>query len=307
MAEKRPASTTQVSVTAHREGKTQRRSDDVATEEPMEIRVVAWDGGKQQSHSIAVTMRTPGSDFELAAGFLFSEGVVAEKDAIESISYCLNINGGKDVPPGGSRSVVTVPQSGRRDGARPSTKQEQLYNIVNVFLKRGIAFDPQRFTRHVFTSSSCGVCGKATLDQVRAVLPSPIKSAPKLSDEFFLALPETLRKEQSIFERTGGLHAAALFDTSGKLLLSREDVGRHNAMDKLIGALLLKNQLPASDKIVLVSGRASFELVQKALMAGIPVLAAVGAPSSLAVDLAKEFGMTLVGFLREGRFNTYTS
>jgi FdhD protein len=305
MPPKRPASTTRISVAAHRDGKTTRRSDDVATEEPMEIRVVAWEGGKQRSHSVAVTMRTPGSDFELAAGFLFSEGVVAEKDAIESISYCLNVNAGTGGPFGGSRSVVTALGSGR-DGARPSTKQEQLYNIVNVFLKRGVAFDPQRFTRHVFTSSSCGVCGKATLEQIRAVLPNPIKSAPKLSDDFFLGLPETLRQQQAIFERTGGLHAAALFDANGKLLLSREDVGRHNAMDKLVGALLLKNQIPASDKIVLVSGRASFELVQKALMAGIPVLAAVGAPSSLAVDLAKEFGMTLVGFLREGRFNVYT-
>jgi FdhD protein len=220
-------------------------------------------------------MRTPGSDFELAAGFLFSEGVVAGKDDIESIRYCVERG------------------------------QHQLYNIVNVFLKRGVEFDPRRFTRHVFTSSSCGVCGKATLEQVRAVLPNPIKSAPELSDKFLLALPEVLRKQQSLFERTGGLHAAALFDSKGKLLLLREDVGRHNAMDKLIGALLLKNQIPASDKIVLVSGRASFELAQKALMAGIPVLAAVGAPSSLAVDLAKEFGMTLVGFLREGRFNVY--
>jgi FdhD protein len=297
MPPKRPASTTRVSVAAHRDGKTTRRSDDVATEEPMEIRVVAWDGGKQQSHSIAVTMRTPGGDFELAAGFLFSEGVVTEKDAIESIRYCL--------PPRGSGVPAAKMSFPNRGGAAAPTT-EQNYNIVNVFLKRGGTFDPQRFTRHVFTSSSCGVCGKATLEQVRAILPNPIKSAPKLTDKFFLALPETLRKEQSIFERTGGLHAAALFDTSGKLLLSREDVGRHNAMDKLIGALLLKNQIPASDKIVLVSGRASFELVQKALMAGIPVLAAVGAPSSLAVDLAKEFGMTLVGFLREGRFNIYT-
>ena len=263
----RPAtSTAHAKVVAVQEGRRQTRRDSLAVEEPMEIRV----GG----YSIAVTMRTPGHDFELAAGFLFAEGVIAGRADIRQIRYCAD------------------PQN---------------YNVVTADLKPTAKFDPRKLTRHVFTTSSCGVCGKATLEQVRAVMPAAIpKAAAPPAAEVLCALPGKLRAEQTIFSRTGGLHAAGLFDNTGKLLLLREDVGRHNAMDKLIGALLLKDDLPARDRIVLVSGRASFELVQKAALALIPVFAAVGAPSSLAVDLARECGMVLMGFLRDNRYNIYT-
>jgi FdhD protein len=245
-------------------GRQQSRTDVLAVEEPMEIRV----GG----HSIAVTMRTPGHDFELAAGFLFTEGVIARRADIHEIRHC-----------GNSKNT----------------------NVVRVDLNPAVKFDPAKLSRHVFTTSSCGVCGKTTLEQVRAVLPSPVRKITMPTAEMLCALPGKLREQQTIFSSTGGLHATSLFDTGGKLLLLREDVGRHNAMDKLIGALLLTDKLPAANTVMLVSGRASFELVQKAAMAGIPMLAAVGAPSSLAVELAREFGMTLVGFLRDGRFNIY--
>jgi FdhD protein len=245
-------------------GRQQSRTDVLAVEEPMEIRVA--------SHSIAVTMRTPGHDFELAAGFLFTEGVIARSADIREIRHC-----------GNSKNT----------------------NVVRVDLNPAVKFDPGKLSRHVFTTSSCGVCGKTTLEQVRAVLPSPVQKIAMPTAEILCALPGKLREQQTIFSSTGGLHATSLFDTRGKLLLLREDVGRHNAMDKLIGALLLEDKLPAANTVMLVSGRASFELVQKAAMAGIPMLAAVGAPSSLAVELAREFGMTLVGFLRDGRFNIY--
>jgi len=242
----------------------------LTTEEPLEIRV-GVDGAQ---HSLAVTMRTPGHDFELAAGFLFSEGVIAGRKVIDRIRYCAD------------------PQN---------------YNVVTVDLVAGTTFDPARFSRHVYTTSSCGVCGKASLELVRASLPPAAARRPVAPPpaEFLCALPAKLREAQPVFARTGGLHAAALFNGDGKLLLLREDVGRHNAVDKLVGARLLGDKLPAADTILLVSGRASFELVQKAVMAGIPVFAAIGAPSSLAVDLAREFGVTLVGFLREGRYNIY--
>lgn len=238
-----------------------KRTDTVAVEEPLEIRV--------NGHSVAVTMRTPGSDFELAAGFLFTEGIVSKRDAIAGISYC----------------------------AKP-----QNYNIVNVALT--VPFDPTRFSRHVYTSSSCGICGKASLELVRAACPAKVEPF-RPDHEMLFALPGKLRAAQPVFEQTGGLHAAALFDKIGNLLHLNEDVGRHNALDKLVGTLLLAGKLPAHETVVLMSGRASFELVQKAVIAGIPALAAVGAPSSLAINLAKEFGVNLVGFLRDGRFNEY--
>jgi FdhD protein len=265
------ASTTTLRVVAFSGGKRRPRQDIVTTEEPLEIRVAA--GGR--THPVAVTMRTPGQDFDLAAGFLLSEGIVRERRAIERIAYCTERG------------------------------QPQHYNVVTVHLRHDVPFDPSRLSRHVYTSSSCGICGKASLEQLRAICPRPLQGGPQLPDDFFLSLPATLRNQQTIFARTGGLQASALFDAAGTLLAVREDVGRHNAMDKLVGMLLLEDRLPASQSVVLVSGRASFELVQKALMAGIPVLAAVGAPTSLAVDLAREFGMTLVGFLRDGRFNVY--
>jgi FdhD protein len=244
-------------------GRQEQRTDVLAVEEPLEIRVAG--------HSIAVTMRTPGHDFELAAGFLFTEGVIASRADIREICG-INANS----------------------------------NIVSLDLNPGSRFDPGKLSRHVFTTSSCGVCGKTTLEQVRASLPAPIqKSATALTPEVLCSLPEKLRTAQTNFLITGGLHATALFDSKGELVLLREDVGRHNAMDKLIGALLFEDKLPAKESIVLVSGRASFELVQKAAMAGIPTLAAIGAPSSLAVEVARASGIGLIGFMRGHSFNIY--
>ncbi|MDA2937455.1 formate dehydrogenase accessory sulfurtransferase FdhD [Acidobacteria bacterium AH-259-A15] len=254
----------------------ERRSDEVAAEEPMEVRVVVEKNGRPVRHSISVTMRTPGHDFELAAGFLFTEGIVTDRGAIREIGYC---------------------------GATPQFAQ---HNVVNVFLNPDVPFDPEKFSRNVYTTSSCGICGKTSLEMVRVACSGPPVGTFQVDEKYFTQLPEQLSKAQAVFWRTGGLHASALFDTRGELLILREDVGRHNALDKLVGALFLEERLPASETVVLLSGRASYELVQKALMAGIPALAAVGAPSSLAIDMAREFNMTLIGFLRNGRFNVYT-
>lgn len=253
-------------IVAVQHGRRSRQTDAIVVEQPMEIRV--------NQHSVAVTMRTPGNDFELAAGFLFTEGIVRDRCGIERIAYCA----GRD---------------------------EQHYNIVTVHLRPDVAFDPARLSRHVYTTSSCGICGKASLDQVRAVLPDRPLAAYAPGDDLLVSLPDKLRQAQAIFGKTGGLHAAALFDTTGQLRALREDVGRHNAVDKLIGALLLKDSLPAAPTVLVVSGRASFELARKTLMAGIPALAAIGAPTSLAIELAREFGLTLIGFLRGDRFNLY--
>jgi len=253
-----------------------RRADVLAAEEPLEIRVVAEVGGRRERHSVAVTMRTPGNDFELAAGFLCGEGMLSTREEVWRVDYC------------------------------DSSLSQEPHNVVEVHLSPGIHFDAEQLTRHVFTSSSCGVCGKASLEAVRISCPQVPIGDFRLDPELLVRLPGSLREAQPVFSQTGGLHAAGLFDGTGRLLELREDVGRHNAVDKVVGALLFSDRLPASDRILLVSGRASFELVQKAVLAGIPVLAAVGAPSSLALELAREQGMTLVGFLREGRFNVYS-
>jgi FdhD protein len=262
----------QTTVAAYEGGRVERRPDLLAAEEPLEMRVSVEAGGHRVQHAVAVTMRTPGHDFELAAGFFLSEGIVARREAIWSIAYC-------------------------QEADEP--------NVVEVRLGPGVAFDPGRFSRNVYTTSSCGICGKTSIDLVRGACPAPPVGRQRVPRDVLTALPATLRRAQPVFSRTGGLHAAGLFDPTGRLLLQREDVGRHNAVDKVIGRLLLDGSLPASDRLLLVSGRASFELVQKALAAGIPLLAAVGAPSSLAVDLARELGLTLVGFLRDQRFNVY--
>lgn len=252
------------------------REDEVAAEEPLEVRVVVPGRGGEEPYRIAVTMRTPGTDFELAAGFLLSEGVLRRRPEISRIDHC----------------------------ADPT--EPERHNIVNVTLAPGVPFDAERFRRNVYTTSSCGVCGKAAIEQVSAVAaPRPIGRFT-IARERLGALPARTTSTQRIFGRTGGLHAAALFRPSGELLLLREDVGRHNAVDKLVGHRLLEDALPDSNTVLLVTGRASFELVQKAAVAGIPFLAALGAPSSLAVALAKDRGMTLVGFLRSDRFNIYT-
>lgn len=264
------------------------QSDQLAVEEPLEIRLAYEAGGKRETRSISVTMRTPGADYELAAGFLFSERIIRRGDDVHRISYCVG-----------------------------SDKSRQEYNVVSVSLRAGVAFDAARLARHFYTTSSCGVCGKASLEAVRAMLPksqfesqgpgtgvSPLP-AFIVSREVICSLPKKLADEQAVFEKTGGLHAAGLFDADGKLLGLKEDVGRHNAVDKVIGEQLLAGKMPLNACVMMVSGRASFEILQKAVMAGIPVVAAVGAPSSLAVSVAKEFGVTLLGFVRGERFNIY--
>jgi FdhD protein len=270
---KRAASTTAVELIEVRDGSPRSRSDQLATEEPMEIRLLA--GGRRIT--AAVTMRTPGADFELAAGFLFGEGLIGNATDIASISYCVD-----------------------RD-----LDEEQLFNIVNVKLRPGLIPDVRSLERHFYTSSSCGVCGKASLESLDlrgCPAPSP---GPRVPAETVSSLPDALRNAQGVFESTGGLHAAGLFSPEGELVAIREDVGRHNAVDKLVGWALLQELLPLEDRVLVVSGRSSFEILQKALAAGIPVVCAVSAPSSLAVDLARRFGMSLVGFLRGPRFNVY--
>ncbi|MGX1757192.1 formate dehydrogenase accessory sulfurtransferase FdhD [Streptomyces lydicus] len=276
-----------------RDGAVSTRPDTLVAEEPLEIRL----GGKP----LAITMRTPGDDFALAAGFLVSEGVLASADELANIVYC----------------------------AGATAEGENTYNVVDVRLADGVPVPEITLERNVYTTSSCGLCGKASLDAVRTTTRWPLDASPAAPDGIdpvrsdpirhdqvrhdpiridtatLAALPDRLRAAQRVFERTGGLHAAALFTTDGELLDIREDVGRHNAVDKIVGRALQQGQLPLSSCVLMVSGRASFELAQKAVMAGIPVLAAVSAPSSLAVDLAAETGLTLVGFLRGSSMNVY--
>jgi FdhD protein len=269
----RRASKTKTRVRVVEDGKMRVRPDTLATEEPMEIRLIT--GGARQT--VAVTMRTPGADFELAAGFLYGEGIVKSPDEIAKISYCVDSD---------------------LDAA-------QQYNIVNVELRGGREYDLRPLERHFYTTSACGVCGKASLEQLELRGCPVALPGPEVSAETLYSLPEKLREAQGLFDATGGLHAAALFDGEGNLVALREDVGRHNATDKLVGWALLENRLPLSGHIVMVSGRSSFEILQKCLTAGLPFVCAISAPSSLAVDVAREFGMTLVGFLRERRFNVY--
>ncbi|MEU1007673.1 formate dehydrogenase accessory sulfurtransferase FdhD [Streptomyces sp. NPDC005890] len=254
-----------------RDGAVSTRPDTLVAEEPLEIRL----NGKP----LAITMRTPGDDFALAAGFLVSEGVLATASDLQNIVYCAG---------------ATV------DGSNT-------YNVVDVKTAPGVTLPDFSLERNVYTSSSCGLCGKASLDAVRTTARWPIADTPPLwvTPELLASLPDRLRSAQRVFDRTGGLHAAALFSAEGELLDTREDVGRHNAVDKLVGRALQNDGLPLSRTILMVSGRASFELAQKAVMAGIPMLAAVSAPSSLAVDLAAETGLTLVGFLRGSSMNVY--
>lgn len=269
----RPGLTTPARILAYDGDSSREVVDDLATEEPLEIRLV-WG---TQTRSIAVTMRTPGNDFELAAGFLLGEGVVRAREEISGISYCID----------------------------PQIDAQQRYNIVNVQLSSAMPPALERLERHFTVSSACGVCGKANIEalQTRA---DPIDDGVRVSASFIAGLPEKMRHAQRVFESTGGLHAAALFDAAGTLLVLREDVGRHNAVDKIAGWALLNGRVPLRGCVLLVSGRASYELVQKSIVAGIPILCAVSAPSSLAVDLAQNFGMTLAGFVRGSRANVYT-
>ncbi|HEX6401515.1 MAG TPA: formate dehydrogenase accessory sulfurtransferase FdhD [Actinomycetota bacterium] len=262
--------TSNVHVVAMNDGVRSERTDTLAAEEPLEIRV---QGPGQEQTAVAVTMRTPGGDFELAVGFLFTEGLVAPAD-VRRVAYC-------DTMPG----------------------EDQHYNVVSVTLER--PFDADRVRRNFYATSSCGVCGKAALEDIE-VRCAPVADGPTVAADLLLGLPDALRKSQKVFARTGGLHAAGLFDADGRLVTVREDVGRHNAVDKVIGELVLAGRVPLSEHVLQVSGRLSFEIVQKAAVAGIPIVSAVSAPSSLAVEAGERFGMTLVGFVRDGRLNVYT-
>jgi FdhD protein len=252
--------------------------DKLAIEEPLEIRLAFGTGLNRTVKNISVTMRTPGSDAELATGFLFTEGIIKDKNDLSAVEHCF---------------IACA---------------ENKENVIQVELRETAAPELKNTERNFYTTSSCGVCGKGSIDSIKSV------SAfhPGQNKDFFITgemmreLPDRLRLYQDIFDVTGGLHACALFDTNGELLLLREDVGRHNALDKLVGAALDRDWLPLKNAVLLLSGRASFELVQKAAMAGISIIGAIGAPSSLAVQLAEEFGITLVGFLRQQRFNIYT-
>ena len=284
--ERRPGSTTRARVRVVEDGGEVVRRDTVATEEPLEIRLVSGPGtaasgdlvaagGRQ---TLAITMRTPGNDFELAAGFCHGEGIVTGRDEIAQITYCTD----------------------------PDIDADQQYNIVNVGLTTQSLPDLRGLERHFTMTSACGVCGKASLDALTLRgCPTLPEGVPTVDPETVYGLPGALREAQGLFASTGGLHAAGLFTADGDLVCLREDVGRHNAVDKLVGWALLAGRLPLRDHLLMVSGRSSYEIMQKALVAGIPVVCAVSAPSSLAVDLATEFGMTLVGFLRGRRFNVY--
>jgi FdhD protein len=259
-----------VRVTAVHDGVASERTDTLAAEEPLEIRVQGPDG---EMHQVAVTMRTPGGDFELAVGFLFTEGLVAPSD-VRRVAYCDDVS-----------------------------DEDQRFNVVSVAIDR--RFDAERLRRNFYATSSCGVCGKAALDDVE-VRCAPVADGPEVTVDVLRSLPDALRRSQKIFDRTGGLHAAGLFRPDGTLVAAREDVGRHNAVDKVIGEMLLADRVPLPGHVLQVSGRLSFEIVQKAAVAGVPIVSAVSAPSSLAVDAAERFGMTLVGFVRDDRLNVYT-
>jgi FdhD protein len=241
-------------------------ADDLVAEEPLEIRV--------RGRAVSVAMRTPGHDAELAAGFLLSEGIIARQQDIVRIDPC---------------------------------ERNEFGNLINVMLAPLVPVDFEKLTRHVFAASSCGLCGKATIEAIRCQFPVLEDSAmPPIPAPLIAALPEKMRAAQTTFDRTGGLHAAALFDERGHLLVVREDVGRHNAVDKVLGHALLAGMMPLSRHVLVVSGRSSFEIMQKALAGRIPIVAAVSAPSSLAADFARENGQTLIGFLREKRMNVYS-
>lgn len=257
--------------------KSKRVEDFLVIEEPLEIRVGYGELENRLQKSISVTMRTPGNDFELAVGFLFTEGVIKARKDILKIDY-----------------VQTFHKASKN-------------NIVKVELAPDLDFGIEHLERHFYTTSSCGVCGKTSIEAVHAnEIPILIPEKPIFKASKILELPTISLQKQDVFISTGGLHAAAIFDLNGEIQSLKEDIGRHNAVDKLIGAALLNDELPLSDSLILVSGRAGFELVQKSVMAGIPILAAVGAPSSLSYELARDSGMTLVGFLKHNKFNIYT-
>jgi FdhD protein len=257
-----------------RDGKTHHQQDEVVVEEPLEIRV--------KGVPVSVTMRTPGDDGELAVGFLLTEGIISSREDVRGIEHAEHA------------------EHAEGEAASPNVQ-----NIVDVALRAGLDVDLERLRRNVFAASSCGVCGKASIDAVRVRGLMPPARDVRLAPELLRGMTETLRAGQTVFGRTGGLHAAGIFDLDGRMLAIREDVGRHNAVDKVIGHAVLTGEIPLARSVLVVSGRGGFEIIQKALAASIPIVAAVSAPSSLAVQLAREMGQTLVGFLRGGRFVIY--
>ena len=271
------ASSFSVDISKVRDGVPEAVADYVAVEEPLEIRLGFSTPDGRATRSVSITMRTPGNDRELAAGFLYTEAIIRRPEDIASIETC--------GPP--------APDSGN-------------HNVIRVDLLPNVTVDLGKLQRHFYTTSSCGVCGKTSLDAIRVALAEPFKDVDtRFSRAVLTTIPDRLRQAQHTFEETGGLHAAAAFNSKGDLSVTMEDVGRHNAVDKVVGSLLLNKELPANELGLMVSGRASFELMQKTLVAGMPLLAAVSAPSSLAVQLAVEFNMSLIGFLRGNTFNIY--
>ena len=273
-----PAQSVRVGVRFHRHGQslTDAETDLVSVEEPLEIRLGYRAGDEHVEQALSVTMRTPGNDFDLALGFLLSEGVIQSGGDVIGTETC-----------------------------GPPSPDKDLYNTVKVTLADRVNVDTESLTRYVYTSSSCGVCGKASLDAVHVQIPGEDRDVFRISADDLKVLPAALRAKQTEFDRTGGLHASACFDANGNIHRLREDVGRHNALDKLIGSYLAANEPPLANRGVLLSGRASFELMQKAAMTSTAFVAAIGPPSSLAVELAVAEGITLVGFLKAGTFNVY--
>ena len=265
----------QISITQCNEGQRTEKLDQVAIEEPLEIRVVSGPEEKRRGKAVSITMRTPGNDEELALGFLFTEGILTSNQQIKQVEVL--------------------------------AQGQELANTIRVELTYDTEFDVQKLQRNFYMTSSCGVCGKASLEALRSQEFSPVQNEFRIQGSVVSKLPAILREHQDAFLRTGGIHAAGLFDRDGNLLILREDVGRHNALDKLIGGRLQDGHLPANDQALVVSGRASFELLQKSLAAGISVFIAVGAPSSLAVELANAFNITLVGFASAKRFHVYAN
>ncbi len=270
-------SVSNVNITRITDNQSEQTEDLLAVEEPMEIRLGFGPMEARQQKSVSVTMRTPGNDFELALGFLFTEGIIQYPTDVYKIQYCTELN-----------------------------TQENLENIVRVELNPNLDIDLSKLQRNFYTTSSCGVCGKESIEAIKTnCMVQHLDLTLQITPQTITQLPDKLRAQQSVFEYTGGIHACALFDAAGNILLLREDVGRHNALDKLIGAAMHASTIKLNETVLLLSGRASFELLQKAAMAGIPVVCAVGAPSSLAVQTAVSFNITLVGFLRNQRFNIY--
>jgi FdhD protein len=262
----------------------------LAVEEPLEIQLVHGPSNARAMKSISVTMRTPGDDFELAAGFLMTEGVVRDINDVERIAYA-------------PESMAPTPDSdAQRQSALP---YQPRMNKVRIELTPEVEVSLANLERNFYTTSSCGICGKASLLALQTVCPARIRNSFAINANILYTLPSQLRKSQSVFDRTGGLHGAGIFNADGKLLAMREDVGRHNAVDKLLGSEFLADRTPLRHALLLLSGRASFELLQKALMGGVSMVASVGAPSSLAVQVAREFDIILVGFLRDDHFNIY--